>query len=41
MVKSLCKNQEQQEQLGKRIKELALPEATEHIVDEIVKLIEV
>jgi UDP-N-acetylglucosamine--N-acetylmuramyl-(pentapeptide) pyrophosphoryl-undecaprenol N-acetylglucosamine transferase len=32
--------EEKQQQLGKNIKELALPKATEHIVDEIVQLIE-
>ena len=30
---------EKQKQLGKNIKQLALPEATKQIVDEIVKLI--
>ncbi|NNJ88655.1 MAG: undecaprenyldiphospho-muramoylpentapeptide beta-N-acetylglucosaminyltransferase [Eudoraea sp.] len=35
----LLASKEKMEQLGKNIKKLALPRATEHIVDEIVKLI--
>lgn len=37
--KELLASKEQMEQLGRNIKELGLPRATEHIVDEIVQLI--
>jgi UDP-N-acetylglucosamine--N-acetylmuramyl-(pentapeptide) pyrophosphoryl-undecaprenol N-acetylglucosamine transferase len=39
VFESLVKDPEKQKQLGKNIKQLALPEATKQIVDEIVKLI--
>ena len=39
VFESLVKDSEKQKQLGKNIKQLALPEATKQIVDEIVKLI--
>jgi UDP-N-acetylglucosamine--N-acetylmuramyl-(pentapeptide) pyrophosphoryl-undecaprenol N-acetylglucosamine transferase len=35
----LLASKEKMEQLGRNIKKLALPRATEHIVDEIVQLI--
>ena len=39
VFESLVKDPEKQKQLGKNIKQLALPESTKQIVDEIVKLI--
>ena len=39
MFQNLMESQEQQKALGNNIKKLALPKATEHIVDEIEKLL--
>jgi UDP-N-acetylglucosamine--N-acetylmuramyl-(pentapeptide) pyrophosphoryl-undecaprenol N-acetylglucosamine transferase len=39
VFETLVKDNKQQEQLSKNIKQLALPNATKQIVDEIVKLI--
>jgi len=38
-LESLLKSQEKQEELGRNIKQLALPNATEHIANEVEKLI--
>jgi UDP-N-acetylglucosamine--N-acetylmuramyl-(pentapeptide) pyrophosphoryl-undecaprenol N-acetylglucosamine transferase len=40
VFESLIKDSGKQEQLGQNIKKLAMPKATEQIVDEIVKLID-
>ncbi len=40
VFESLLKDQEKQNQLGENIKQLARPEATKQIVDEIIKLVE-